>query len=131
MHFFVNSGQEIVNTKYFQIWSSFRTASLTLNFDIIQPMGSYQSTVGLRLDWELAALEDHRTTTYSWSLTNDIVGMSFDTTAANTGHLNGAVCSWNRKVAENCSGWLVDIIFLKYCVVTSSERFLVQRQVQM
>jgi len=71
-------------------------------------------------------------TLYSWSLINDIVGMSFDTTAANTGHLNGAVCSWSRKVAENCSGWLVDdIILLKYCVVTFSERFLVQRQVQM
>ena len=33
-----------------------------LNFDIIQPMCSYQSTVGLQLDRELAALEDRRTT---------------------------------------------------------------------
>jgi len=32
-----------------------------LNFDIIQPMCSYQSTVGLRLDRQLAALEDRRT----------------------------------------------------------------------
>ena len=34
LHFFVNSGQEIVNAKYFQIWGSFRTASLMLNFVI-------------------------------------------------------------------------------------------------
>jgi len=61
LHFFVNSGHEIVNAKYFQIWSSFRNASLMLNFDIIQPMRSYQSTIGLRLDRELAALEDCRT----------------------------------------------------------------------
>ena len=40
LHFFVNSGQEIVNTKYYQIWSSFRTVSLMFNFDIIQPMCS-------------------------------------------------------------------------------------------
>ena len=36
----------------------------------------------------------------SWGLTNEVVGMSFDTTAANTGHLRGACVLLQQRLGK-------------------------------
>ncbi|KAK0066876.1 DNA repair protein RAD51 3, partial [Biomphalaria pfeifferi] len=57
-----------------------------------------------------------------WELTNSIAGMSFDTTAANTGHLNGTCVLLEQKLGKNCYGWLVDTTSLKSYAATFLKR---------
>ena len=58
-----------------------------------------------------------------WNLTDDIVGMSFNTTAANTGHLSGACVLLEQLLGKDYYGWPADTISLKLSVVIYSKRY--------